>query len=43
LMRSSFSGPGAGRYQTASAVIYDLLQVEKNNPLEQCHSVKNDK
>ncbi|MBN2604860.1 MAG: homoserine dehydrogenase, partial [Bacilli bacterium] len=33
-MKYSFTGPGAGRYQTASAVIYDLLQNEKRNSLE---------
>ncbi|MBU1020307.1 MAG: homoserine dehydrogenase [Firmicutes bacterium] len=32
-MQFSFTGPGAGRYQTASAVIYDLLQTQKANPL----------
>lgn len=33
-MEFSVTGPGAGRYQTASAVLYDLMQVQKRNPLD---------
>jgi homoserine dehydrogenase len=36
--KQSFIGQGAGRYPTASAILYDLINIKENNVLESNHT-----